>query len=480
MADGKLQQAYPDGGESEFLIDGKRKRSLRFSVWDACFYASQVGIGETYFVPLLLAMGGTSYHAGIFTSIPQLCMSFAQFLSIFLIERLMVRKRIIVGATFVQAVLIMSILAGVLTGKLHPWVFIILACGYFAANSIAIPAWNSLMGDYTTPDNRGQYFGRRNGLSQLITFLGVVAGGVILQHFHDLKLTLTGFAIIIALTLASRLGSITMLIKHFELPYRKVEGSYFSFFQFVRKSPKSNFAHFVYFQAMINFATQISSPFFIIYMLRDLGFSYIQYMIAQGTFVAIHFIAMRRWGPFADRYGNRIVLKMTAFMLPVLPILWLGSRHFWFIMIVQIVSGLTWGGWTLCSSNFIYDAVTPTKRARCAAYSNFFNSMGIFAGALIGALLSTRLPHSMGIGAVKLTLFSPLEFLFLFSGLLRFAISAIFMRTVREVRPVSKPKVSEMLMMLTHIGPLSGPSHEPYTAADVHDKGIAPDDPNQF
>jgi MFS family permease len=457
--------------ETVSIPDAKRQRSLRFSIWDASFYASMVGFAETYFVPLMLAIGATSFQVGIFTAAPQLCVAFTQFASLLLIEQFRKRKQIVVSGMIAQTAALGFILFKTAGGAFSPWLLIALGSVYFAANGLVQPAWNSLIGDLTTAKDRGTYFGRRSSISGPITFMAVAVGGLLLQHYAGRGHALTGFAIIIAAALVSRIGSIYSLVRHYDVPYRKVKDSYFSFMQFIRRSPKSNFAHFVYFQALMSFANQISSPFFAVYMIRDLKFSYKDYMIAQGIFLIVQFMMMRRWGPLADRFGNRIILKITGSMLPLLPILWLFSRNFYYIVIIQIIAGTTWAGWLLGTTNFAFDAVTPAKRARCAAYLNFFNSSGIFIGAMLGAYLSMHAPKFIETGALRITFFSSLEFIFVLSGLLRFINVFFFMPAVHEVRNVGKPQLKDIFIMLSHVRPLTGSQYELYTGAGSKENG---------
>ncbi|MFA6451439.1 MAG: MFS transporter [bacterium] len=457
------------------IPEAKRRRSLRFSIWDASFYAAMVGFAETYFVPLMLAIGATSFQVGIFTAAPMLCVAITQFASLMLVEQYRKRKKIIVSGVIAQAAALGFILYKTSTGNFDPWLLIAIGSVYFAANGMVMPAWNSLIGDLTTAKDRGSYFGRRSSISGPITFAAVAAGGLTLQHFAGLGKPLTGFAWVLTAALISRLGSIYSLVRHFDVPYRKVKDSYFSFMQFIRRSPKSNFAHFVYFQAIMGFANQISSPFFAVYMLRDLKFSYVDYMIAQGVFQIVQFMMMRRWGPLADRFGNRIILRITGSFLPLLPIMWLFSKNFYYIIAIQIFAGTVWAGWLLGTSNFVFDAVTPAKRARCAAYLNFFNSSGIFLGALLGAVLSIHAPKFIDTGALRITFFSSLEFIFVLSGLLRFLNVFFFMPTVHEVRKVGKPEIKDIFLMLTHIRPLTGSQFEIYTGSGSKENGNPPE-----
>ncbi len=450
--------------EQVSIPDAKRRRSLKFSIWDASFYAAMVGFAETYFIPLMLAIGATSYQVGVYTAAPQACIAISQFVSLMLVERLRKRKRIVVGGVLAQTLMIGLILAETASGIFSPWLFIALASIYFASNGLVLPAWNSLIGDLTTPEDRGRYFGRRSSISGPITFAAMALGGLALQRFAGHGAPLTGFVIILAAALASRLGSVYSLVRHYDAPYRSVNDSYFSFMQFIRRSPKSNFAHFVFFQSIMNFATQMASPFFAVYMLRDLRFSYIEYMVAQGVFQVMQFAMMRRWGPLADRFGNRVILRVTGSMMPLLPLMWLFSKNLWYIVIIQIIAGTAWAGWLLATTNFVFDAVTPPKRARCAAYLNFFNSAGIFAGAMLGAFLSAHPVRVIDTGALKLTFFSSLEFIFVLSGLLRFVNVYFLMPAVHEPRDVGRtPAAKDLFLMLIHVRPLTGGHFELYT-----------------
>lgn len=445
------------------LPEAKRVRSLRFSVIDGSGYASMMGFAETYFIPLLLFLGATNMQVGLFAAVPQLFFAFAQFLGIALVDRFMVRKRIIVGAAATQLLFLLSILIVLSCGRLTPFLFIVLGVGYYAVNGAAIPPWNSLIGDLTRARDRGLYLGRRNGLAQLVMFASIVIAGVVLDRGKTMGAEKWGFAIILCLAAAGRAISVYALTRHFEVPYLQDRDTYFSFWQFVRRSPNSNFAHFVYLVSLMNFSVQMAAPFFVVYMMRVLGFSYVEFMIAQGVFIASQFFAMRRWGAFADRFGNRAVIYISGAIITFLPLLWFFSRSYSYIILIQVFAGLAWGGWFLGSANFIFDAVTPPKRARCAAYMNFFHSTGFFFGSLLGAWLSLRAPRVIQTGAMTITLLSPLQFIFLCSSGLRLLVLLVFAPSIREVRPVDSAAPREMFMFLAHIKPLSGVRFLPFT-----------------
>lgn len=460
-------QDIPTDDITSLVPDDKRKVSLRASTWDGAFYSGMVGFGELYFIPLLNALKATNYQVGVFAAIPQLCVAFSQFISIEIIERIRHRKGIVLAGASTQALMLGVIGVMLLMGKLDPWIAILLVSIYFSVNGIAIPAWNSLIGDLTQGIDRGEYFGKRNGICQVLLFLALLAAGGILQSYDTLGVPLKGFVIIMLISMACRIVSVAFLSIHFDVPYRKIEGAYFSFWDFVRRTPQSNFAHFTFFMMAISFCVNISGPFFAIYMLRDLEWTYWQYTIGQGVSVLIQFVSMRRWGIVADRYGNMLVMRITAVLLPLLPIMWLFSRNYYYLLFLMFLSGLSWGGWALSSGNFFFDAVTPQKRARCSAYLNFFSCIGVFLGAMFGAYITTHVPQTVHLGAISFTFFSVLQAAFLISGLLRFIAMIIFMPITHEVREVCKPDTKEMILMMTNVRPVMGGMFELFTGGGV-------------
>jgi len=432
------------------------ERTLRLSIWEGASYSVLVGFGEVYFIPLILAIGATDFQVGFFVAMIQLFLGFSQFVGLSLIERIRVRKPIMIAGGVAHILFVLLMLIGVHSRKLSPLVFILLGGGYFASVGATIPSWTSLMGDLTTSGARGKYFGKRNSICQIVFFICMLAGGAILEYYDNKGAKIIGFTIILALALLGRVGSTYAYSRFYEGPYQYVKEAYFSFLDFLRRSGKSNFARFVFFLSLMNMSTQIAGPYFVAYMLNDLHFSYIQFTIATSMLLVVQIIATRQWGLVADRYGNRIVLQITGIVLPILPLMWFVSTGFYYILSIQFLAGIVWGGWWLSSLNFTLDAVTAPKRARCSAYMNFTSCMGVFTGAMLGAFLSSRAQNIIDAVAPNLSIVSPLYLVFLVSSVTGLIVMAIYLRKFHEVRQVIDPNFRDMFVMLTHVRPFAG------------------------
>jgi MFS family permease len=207
----------------------------------------------------------------------------------------------------------------------------------------------------------------------------------------------------------------------------------------------------------------ISGPFFTLYMLRDLKFSYGEFTLITAVNALTQFLTMRYWGRLCDRFGNRKILALTGWLISFVPMLWVLSPNFYAIVIFQICAGLVWSGFNLSAGNFIFDAVSPAKRARCVAYFSLLNNTGISLGAILGGWLALYMPGTLLLFGWPLLLASSLQVLFLFSGLLRLLISAIFLARIKEVRPVEPITTWELIFNFSMIAPVLGPIFDIFT-----------------
>jgi MFS family permease len=272
---------------------------------------------------------------------------------------------------------------------------------------------------------RGAFFSKRGRLVGLVTVVSAFLAGYILSVFQ--KQHFIGFTVIFLLAMVSRYISCYFLSRMYEPPLEVKQEHYFSFGEFVRRLNGGNFGKYVAFHSFFNFAVFIASPFFPVFMLRDLGFSYITYTIVTTVVPLASILAVSYWGRRADSLGNWEIIRICSLIVSVLPAFWLLSRNVYFLMGIQILAGIFWAGFNLCSSNFIYDSVIPEKRTRCISYFNTFNGIAICAGNLLGGFLATHIPPLFGYKLLAL---------FAISSCLRIIVSIVLLRRVKEIRKI--------------------------------------------
>jgi MFS family permease len=192
------------------------------------------------------------------------------------------------------------------------------------------------------------------------------------------------------------------------------------------------------------------------YMLQDLRMSYSDYMVVVATAVLAQFVVMRSWGRMSDQFGNRTILKVCGTIVTLNPWLWLISSDFWWVVVVQFYSGVFWAGFTLAAANFVFDAVTPPKRARCVAYQSIINGFLVFGGSLLGGWLVGLVPLDLTRHLGLWTPESPFLALFALSGILRACVMLLIFPAFKEVRQVQSIRSHELLIRVTSIRPLWG------------------------
>jgi MFS family permease len=352
---------------------------------------------------------------------------------------------VLAGAT-VQALLWLPVLlVPVLFENYAIAALVVLLALYHSANHFSAPQWTSLMRDLVSDRRRGRYFGLRTRMTTITTFVALIAGGLILNEFAEQGRTYLGFVIIFAVALVARLISVYHLSFLHEPSSHTAPADVHLEHWWDSLLSTGAVRCSAYF-ALMTAAVGISAPFFTVYMLRDMGLSYFEFMLLTGTSVFTQFLSLTTWGRIADSYGNRLILLLTSVLLPIVPMLWLVSDAFWYLLLAQALSGVSWSGFSLGAGNLLYDLVPRTRRAAYVAAHNVASAAGVFGGAMLGAALIAVLPsRSVLLGESDTA--SNLLYLFLLSGMLRAVIAALLARRVREIRKPRRAMSAPALVM---------------------------------
>ena len=439
------------------------RRTQRLSIWEGSLWAVLWGFGETYIAPFALFLGAGNLAMAFVGTGPVLIAALAQLTGSALLDRVGRRMPIILAGFMVQAaayipLFILPVLlpSGGITGLLAVVTII------FFSSGLAVPSWMSLMGEVVDPADRGHYFSNRTRIVLYTMLTAMLLAGVVINLWKNAGHPVVGFGFLFGIAALIRFASIFFMRRHYDTPLQPDRNkAYFSFFDFVKATPKSNFAKFTFTVALMNGTTQIASPFFTVHMLRDLHWSYLQFTVNMVAFLLSQTLFVRWWGTLSDRHGNRAVLKATSWLLPVLPLFWIFSENYLVLLFAQVVSGATWSGFNLAASNFIYDAVTPAKRARAFSYYNVINGLFSVAGAmLIGAFIAEHAPAAFKLGPVQITLISSLPIVFAVSSIARALAAWIMLPQFREVRAAEPISTMRILWRLGVGQPLFGQASE--------------------
>jgi MFS family permease len=426
-------------------------------------YGTMLGFGDNFIVAFAVALQTSNLQIGILCSVPGFLASIAQLWDVELVRLFKSRKLVVLIFAILQGLMFLPILGlAFFPSASAGWWLILFASIYSISAALTSPAWGSIMAE-VVPDNlRGKYFSVRGSLSTLTNTVAFLAGGIFLTFLAHKALW--GFAILFGAALLSRLVSCGLLTRLFEFPFKNKPQEKFKTGDFARSLTSTNLGLYLLFLFSMSFAVNIASPYFAVYQLQNLKFSYFVFA-ALGTASSVAtLLTITRWGRAADRIGNLKVMFVTGALLPLIPILWLISTNLVYLGIVQIFSGLAWAGFNLCSVNYLYDATGVENRTKYLAYFNCGNGLAAGLGALLGGFLITHMPALMGYQVLSV---------FVISGILRGAASIIFLPRLKEVRKVSAVPAAELFHILTGGRPVDRRlSHRRFSLIHHHEPGV--------
>jgi len=379
------------------LSDEQIQQSLRTTHREAVFFSLMLGLTEPFLIPYALALGAGAFEVGVLSAARSLIPALAQLRSAdAVIHWTTSRKNLVVWTVGVQALVWVPV---AFIGSCHtPWaVPALIGLSTLAATSNALgsPAWGSMVSQHLAPRQRGRFFGHRGMLTGIWMTVGGLLGGSILRAHA--KQPLVGFRWLCLSAALSRTGSWYWLRRFRESPVEETRSPEISLRIFLSRTSPYPIGRFALCMGAVGFATYLSLPFYAVYMVRDLHYSYLTYTILMMLSVATGTFTVPWWGRLSDARGPGAVLRWTICGDALLPILWALCRHPVLIGLLQLLGGWFVAGFNLSMTNYIYDASRPAQRTRVLAYAQMIYGCSVSAGGLVGGWWLERwLPFGRG------------------------------------------------------------------------------------
>ena len=446
----------PDPSSDSERAASAQESGRRFGLRDGIFQAATQGTGEQYLSAFALMLHATPFQLSLLSALPQLLGTWAQFVSVKVAHWFPHRKSHVRWGIIGQSIAWIPILAlPLLFPRWGPWLIVAGAALYFGSTHFASPAWTSLITDLLSANERGAYFARRSQLMAITGFIALSLGGVLLSLAQEYGRLWLGFALLFLIAGIARGFSVYSLAAVTDLPIQHEEPASRGFLAFLSTGTSKDFRRFLLFSGLMHLAVLISGPFFVIYMLQDLHLSYWAYGTWSAAAIVGQFVTLPGWGQFSDRFGNKALLTFTSLLVAVLPMLYLASTAWPFLVLINFSGGVVWAGLSLGLSNYVFDAVKPADRAKAVAVASTVNAIGWAMGTLLGSWLISTVPGQLELGALRIAPVSNLPFIFFISGLLRLTLSLSLLRSFHEPRRVEQRTSARLLLELPLIKPLA-------------------------
>jgi len=440
-------------------IEAQKNRTQSLSIWEGSLWSIMWGLGESYIAPFALFLGAGNLAMAFVGTGPVLINAVAQLGGAAVLDRVGRRKPIILAGILAQSLIYLPLFLLPLLFPAYGIKALIFFIGlYFSMVGLIFPSWMSLMGDVVESTERGRYFANRTRISMYFMVLAMALAGMITNGWESIGHTAVGFGFLFGIAALTRFTCLLFIRHHYDAPMERVDRTdSFTLRSLLREPHYANFARFTLAAALMNGTTNIASPFFAVYMLRDLQWSYLMFTSCVLTFMLSQTVFVRWWGGIGDRHGNRVVLQTTGCILPILPIFWIFSSSYPFLLLVHALSGAVWSGFNLAASNFIYDSMPQQHRARAAGYYNVTNGIfSVIGGMLIGATIAEHAPTEFHLGMLHITLQSSIPVVFLVSGIARAVAAAIMLPQFKEIREIESIHPARLLWRFGTGQPLYG------------------------
>jgi MFS family permease len=425
---------------------------LRRVFADAIAFSVMVGAGETYLAAFVLALGMGEVNAGLIAAVPMLAGGAIQLVSPWAVRVLRSHRRWVVACATVQACAFIPLVTAGLMGRMPVWAMYLAASVYWGAGLATGPAWNTWVSTLVPRAIRANYFAHRSRMAHMAVLVGLVGAGLSLQMGESLGQPLTAFAIIFSAAGVARFISAALLFRQSEPHKPDDEHRLVSWPQFIARFRHGADGRLLLYMLAMQFAVQISGPYFTPFMLEKLHFSYATYLLLIATSYVSRMAVLPWLGEWVRRAGARRVLWFAGTGIVPLSALWLVSGEIWWLIIVQVLAGAAWAAYELATFLLLFETIPEEERT---SVLTLFNAMHALA-TVCGAACSGWLLHAMDTtAAAYLTVFA-------LSGCVRLALIVLLARAARALpaRDIPQPALplpTRVLAVRPNVGSFEKP-----------------------
>jgi len=300
-------------------------------------------LGGVFLTAFAMRLGASELQIGLLATATSLA-NVAQLGGSWAIERLNRRKEICLVATWAARLLWVPILLVPFLGQgISPtnrvWCIVGLLITASLMSSIGGGAWLAWIKELIPPELRLRFLGRRHIFNTALAFGMSVAGGLFIDAWSRwYPGSIGGFVCVFAFAISC--GLVGMLILQ-TMPDAPVERpAPLAWHRLLRKPAEdSNFRRLIAFYAAWNFAANLATPFFAVYMLGILNLSFTTVTLLLTLASTCGLAATRLWTRFGDRFGSRSMVLVATLVDAACPLAWLfvTPANLWLLVPIHLL-----------------------------------------------------------------------------------------------------------------------------------------------
>jgi MFS family permease len=262
----------------------------------------------------------------------------------------------------------------------EPLIWLVILSSFF--NSMSLPTWNSLLGDYTTDSTRGKTIGLINSISQLGSFVAmIIAFTLTINQQGDT--TPDSYRIVFMLSAATSLISGVMVLFTTEKPPKSTHNK----LQLSRLTQDPRLRKYLTLNFFYGIAMSFAWPFFPLVITHRLNMKIWQISSLSLASALMNTLTQRRMGGFMDRIGRRPIVVFSRVLMAVAPLAYALASQWWHIAIAELFLGIGMAAWQSSESTYIIDLAPGDLRATYLASSTAAFGLASFIGSNLGGAI---------------------------------------------------------------------------------------------
>jgi len=373
-------------------------RTFRLVLYDALASEAMGTLTTGVFLAgFLVDLGASNVAIGVLAAVP-FAVQFLQLPAVVLVERLRTRRAICAGAAAIGRTFL---LVAALAPFISPQAGVILLIAAVAANqamaAIAGCSWNSWMRDLVPESEFGRFFGRRAAATTaLATSLALVCG-LLIDRFKAMVPAHPAYVYSWMFVASAAIGFLGVWLLSItpDQPMPPATERMSTHALFAAPFRDANFRKLMLFLASWNFAANLAAPFFVVYMLKTVGYSMATIIVLTTASQLSNLAALGLWGNLIDRFSNKAVLGIAAplFLLCTLAwtftgLGWLQPMVFFVLLGIHILMGVATAGVALASGNIAMKLSPPGQATSFLACNSVVSATCAAVAPILGGLLA--------------------------------------------------------------------------------------------
>lgn len=349
-------------------------RLWKLSYLDGWFFSIMVATSESYFLYYLGKKGITGLKLGLLSTFP----IFLASISLLVFPKIHFFKKNDHSLIISQLIQAFGLFLILIFTKYNLSISIALLglISYWIGGQMAGPIWLDFISSHTQRNEFGNFLSKRNTFvtfSTLISFL-------VLSYFIKSD---SSYSLLFFIGLMARIFSTILnfyLIKKY--PSQVCESEKLA----EQGEAAEVLKQFHLWGAIFRFSVAIASPFFLTFMVNDLKLSPSSYVWLSASPLLARALFQKNWAKASEHGKAFYGFQISTVFISTLPILWTFSSNYFYLIFLQLLSGLFWGGIELTQVLMIQNYFHGNSRQLFAKQQAFFG-LAATIGSIVGGLL---------------------------------------------------------------------------------------------